>query len=745
MFLALFVVMSCYTYSYLQNSKQLLTESCSNTVSFFKQRINTHISRINDNAEDLALTGLLFYTGRNYEMAKKVISETFDNNYEGALGGGIWFEPYVINPSKRLFNIYVYRNNKDDIFIENGSFDYLERVWYKQLSNKLKKGKNKIVWSTPYFDIQENKLIITASYGIYDNSGKMLGLTSVDCELSEIYKYLLTMKPTPNSFAVLIDKENNCIVVSTEQGVNYEEITGKSISTLSWFLPSPDAVTTFMYNGINYLSFERELDNGMVLIINVPSRELFNQEIGKVVILFIALISISIVISILLYLLLKSNIKTPIDKLICIADRIGKGEADIDIKIEKPLEFATLAQTFDHMAKNLKSITSEKERINSELLIANSIQHSSLPNLKEDFSGQKNFSVSASMLPAKEVGGDFYDGYFIDDDRFMFLIADVAGKGIPAALFMMTVKTLVNNLSQVGYSYKELIKTINHKICSNNKQGFFVTMLIGIVDFKNNRITYINCGHNKPLVRTRDGLFGYLDLDSNIVLGAFDDFDFKLHEMPLDYGDTIFFYTDGITEALNEQNELYGDERLLKIVNKNKNDTLDILVENIKNDVKEFIGQNSQSDDITMLMYKHLNKNNIRIYKDKAVKDNYKDVYQWLHRNCEDWTIDNNLTNKIDMCVEEVYANIIFYAYPNDVDYVKITMEKIDNGLSLKFEDRGVPYNPLEKKDPDITLPLEERPLGGLGIFMVKELADEVSYKYENEQNIFELNFLFSK
>jgi sigma-B regulation protein RsbU (phosphoserine phosphatase) len=134
------------------------------------------------------------------------------------------------------------------------------------------------------------------------------------------------------------------------------------------------------------------------------------------------------------------------------------------------------------------------------------------------------------MEPAKEVGGDFYDFYFIDKDNFMFLIADVSGKGVPAALFMMTTKTLINYIAQSGLPPKEMIETINQKICENNKHGFFITLLAGIVNVNTGKITFINCGHNPPLVKHNNGEFKYLELESNIVLGAFDSAEFTISE-----------------------------------------------------------------------------------------------------------------------------------------------------------------------------------------------------------------------
>jgi len=327
----------------------------------------------------------------------------------------------------------------------------------------------------------------------------------------------------------------------------------------------------------------------------------------------------------------------------------------------------------------------------------------------------------------------------------MFMIADVSGKGIPAALFMMTVKTLINNLSQIGYSHEELIKTINNKVCQTNKQGFFVTMLLGFVNINTGEITYINCGHNQPLIKTENNEYKYLELNSNIVIGAFENSEFEVHKAQLHKGDTIFLYTDGVTEALDSNNKMYGEQKLLESLNKYDNENIQNIAEDIKNDVIKYMGNSEQSDDITILIFKYNNQpltQKIKIYKNLAIQDNYKYFYSWLHKVCDEWNLSESLTNKIDMSSEEIYANIMFYSYPKETGTIEVTMSKFSDKVTMKFEDEGIPYDPLKKPDPDITLPPEDRPLGGLGIFMVKEMTDKMDYKYIDKKNTLTLTFM---
>jgi len=394
------------------------------------------------------------------------------------------------------------------------------------------------------------------------------------------------------------------------------------------------------------------------------------------------------------------------------------------------------------MTKDIKSITQERAKINSELSIAKSIQLSSLPNVFHPFPERKEFEIYASMEPAKEVGGDFYDFFFIDNTKFMFLIADVSGKGIPAALFMMTVKTLINNVSQMNYSPIQLIEIINNKICQTNKQGLFVTVLLGITDINTGETSIINCGHNLPLLKRNNGTYEYLQLEPNIALGVFENSEFEIYETVLNAGDLIYTYTDGVTEAINKNDEVYGEDRLYNCLNNITDTEPASIAQKVKTSIKEYTDSNLQSDDITMLIFKYNGTlSNSKTFKQIANKENYKQFYKWLHNTCKEWNINEELTNKLDMCGEEIFANISFYAYPEKEGNIEVKLTKSENNIIFEFKDEGTEYNPLEKPDPNIDLPPEERPLGGLGIYMVKEIATSISYKRENNQNILALIF----
>ena len=358
MFLALVTVLCVYSYIFLRNTKALLIDSYSHSISVFAESINKDVLRIENNSEDLALMGSLFYkAGQDATIAKAAIKKIFEN-YENSLGGGIWFEPYVVDKNQKRFCIYAYRNSQDKVVLDetfnSEEYNYHNQGWYKQIISSVTKEHN-TAWSLPYKENQgSEKLMITAGTGIYDDAGNLIGISTVDWEVNEIFQEISKMKPTANSFALFADKNHDYILVSNDPYLDNSNLTGKSLSNIPWYRGNLKQVTYHTYHHKKFIPYVKNLDNGMFLIINIPKLELFRSSMIHVGILSFILILISILIAGLLYNILKMYIIRPIDKLMLIANKISKGE-DIHITIAKPEEFAELASTFDKMTKNIKA------------------------------------------------------------------------------------------------------------------------------------------------------------------------------------------------------------------------------------------------------------------------------------------------------------------------------------------------------------------------------------------------------
>lgn len=264
-------------------------------------------------------------------------------------------------------------------------------------------------------------------------------------------------------------------------------------------------------------------------------------------------------------------------------------------------DIAKLAKEMDRYNRENIRFTGEKERVAAELELATKIQAGQLPTV---FPESEHFELFASMTPAKEVGGDFYDFFLVDEDHLALVIADVSGKGVPAALFMMKAMMLINNFAMSGLSPKEVMEKANKALCRNNEQHMFVTVWLGILEISTGRIIYSNAGHECPIIRQPDGQFDMRREKHDFVLGGFERKKYKESEMTLGKGGTLFIYTDGVPEATNADNNMFGLERITEVLNRTPNADPQQLLTSVHEAVNGFVGDAEQFDDLTMLCIK---------------------------------------------------------------------------------------------------------------------------------------------
>lgn len=264
----------------------------------------------------------------------------------------------------------------------------------------------------------------------------------------------------------------------------------------------------------------------------------------------------------------------------------------------------TLSKRTHNLITKHSEVEKEKHRIGTELNVATNIQASMLPRIFPAFPEHKEFDLFASMTPAKEVGGDVYDFFLVDEDHLALVMADVSGKGVPAALFMVISKTLIKNYAQTGLSPKETLRKVNIQLCEGNEVNMFVTVWLGIYNIKTRTLVASNAGHEFPVIRRGNGDFELYKDKHGFVLAGMEMSKYTEYEVQLDIGDEIFVYTDGVPEATNINNELFGTERMLESLNKHKGAKMEDLLILIKEDVDEFVGGAPQFDDITMLAFK---------------------------------------------------------------------------------------------------------------------------------------------
>ena len=290
-------------------------------------------------------------------------------------------------------------------------------------------------------------------------------------------------------------------------------------------------------------------------------------------------------------------------------EELAAGTATVNVPdIHTGDEVELLADSFRKMEEDMISylrsfmaITAEKERIGAELNVATQIQADMLPRIFPAFPERPEFDIYASMTPAKEVGGDFYDFFLVDDDHLAMVIADVSGKGVPAALFMVIAKTLLKNAAQTGLSPKAVLEKVNNQLCENNEAEMFVTVWLGIYEISTGKLTAANAGHEYPAIRRSGGRFELVKDRHGFVLAGMENARYREYELELGMGDTLFLYTDGVAEATGAANILYGTDRMLATLNTAPGRCPEELLRDVKQDIDRFVGEAPQFDDITML------------------------------------------------------------------------------------------------------------------------------------------------
>lgn len=313
--------------------------------------------------------------------------------------------------------------------------------------------------------------------------------------------------------------------------------------------------------------------------------------------------------------ILYRSIIAPINLIAGEASSFVKEENQVSTELEKIRtgdEIQTLSETLlkmerdiNHYIDNLTKVTAEKERIGAELNVATQIQADMLPRIFPAFPGRQEFDIFATMNPAKEVGGDFYDFFLTDSDHLALVVADVSGKGIPAALFMVISKTLIKNQAQMGDSPAQILQAVNDQLCENNEAEMFVTVWLGILEISTGKLTAVNAGHEYPIMKKDGGEYEMLDDPHGFVMGVMPGMQYQEYEIWMHKGDSIYVYSDGAPDAVNAEEEQFERERLLASLNRIPGASPSELLGQVKGDIDRFVGEAAQFDDITMLCMRY--------------------------------------------------------------------------------------------------------------------------------------------
>ncbi len=469
--------------------------------------------------------------------------------------------------------------------------------------------------------------------------------------------------------------------------------------------------------------------------------------LNSVLVRMLAISSVITLLAMLGYIVfVRRAVTAPIGRLVDFTQQITGSDsfADKRADIRTGDEIESLNDSFNYMLDelgiyidNLSKVTAEKERIGAELNIATQIQADMLPRIFPAFPERNEFDLYASMAPAKEVGGDFYDFFLVDDDHIALVMADVSGKGVPAALFMVIAKTLIKNRAQLGESPAEILKNVNEQLCEGNEAELFVTVWLAIIEISTGRGVAANAGHEHPVLCRAGGNYELVVYRHSPAVAVMEGMRFREHAFELHPGDRLFVYTDGVPEATNAGNELFGTQRMLDALNADPGASPQTLLASVRQSIDAFVGEAPQFDDITMLGFTYFGPGGKELVLEADVS-NLEQVLAFVDEQLEAMDCPPKVQMQIDVAVEEIFVNVAHYAYAPKTGSVTIRMEphQAPQRVDITFIDRGVPYDPLAKADPDVTLSSEERQIGGLGIFIVKKSMDDMKYEYRDGQNV---------
>jgi sigma-B regulation protein RsbU (phosphoserine phosphatase) len=661
------------------------------------------------------------------------------------------------------------------------SFDARTRDWYRGA-----KEKGDIFWSDIFSDSSGRGFSVSCAKPFYDlsNNGRVLkGVAGCGFLLSETvnkiidstkigetgYAFLLNEKGhvviTPMRDDIVIDEQGMVIgndylnsenaglrelarnMVNREIGLMELELGGEAVyiayhplSTTGWSLGVVAVIDEVIGPA---MMIKRD-----ILTLTGNAIGSINTSILMMIFIMVIVIALTVFVSIFVARHLADNLTAPIVALSDGAKIIGSGNLIYRFHVHSGDEIETLAGTFNQMIDNIETITAEKQRINSELSVASDIQNDMLPRIFPKFSSHKLISLFAKMEPAKEVGGDFFDFFYLDEaeTKIAFVIADVSGKGVPAALFMVIAKTLIKQQMLQSGDPAHALEQVNKILCEDNPRCMFVTTLIYALDLNTGQMLYANGGHNPPLLARTGEPYQFMPLQKGIPPGMMEESRYKLSLTQLLPGDKLYLYTDGVNEAMNKAGEQFGNERFLHTANLFRDLSPEDFDKAIRNEVCVFVNGAEQSDDITTVAIaytgnKEEGMGNEEMLFDKeitvAAKIEALDrVIKWVAELLSAGECPPKMCNQIAVATEELFVNIASYAYGGGEGEVVLRAGIRDGRFVMQLEDSGVAFNSLDQPPPDVTAAIEDREIGGLGIFLTRKWMDKLVYERILDRNV---------
>ena len=611
----------------------------------------------------------------------------------------------------RLFQPCSYRDGKtiDTYLYDVEKYDYTQIAYFNFAVDN-----DTAYWSEPYRDPDDSSVIlVTYNFPVHDPSGRVVALLGVDLDAAWLGDVLNAHGLFPSSYNLLLSGKGRLICGPNPAEVKHQDVKDMvamiNDSTLNRYLSHTGKSTILAFvdkedgekGHVSYNS-PKMIAPWQIATVN------YDEEV------FAPLIQTR-----------RRNIVLTLMGLLILAFIIHRSAQSI---------------------YKLRDANAEKQRIDSELMIAKNIQMNMLPETYPPFPDRNDLDIYGSLVPAKMVGGDLYD-FFIRDEKLYFCIGDVSGKSVPAALVMAVTHSLFLSISSHESHPARIMQGINESLCRGNESNMFVTFFIGVLDLPTGLLRYCNAGHNPPLTIIGD-LVEPLPAKANLPMGVIAEFDYMMQQTRVEPETMIVLYTDGLTEAKNMDRKQFGLEKTLKILEKCHDATATQLIQTLTKKVDAFVGEAEPSDDLTLLAIRYTPKEESWTLSRSITLDNdvaqVTELNQFVQSVTEELQLDKALSRRIKLAVEEVVVNIMNYAYVADVKgQVKVEAMANDERLRFILTDSGRSFDPTAVSRADTTLTVEDRPIGGLGILLVRNLMDSINYERIDGQNILRIEKKF--
>ena len=536
-------------------------------------------------------------------------------------GGAAAFEPHAFTPDQRFYAPYFFRKGSEEVTfaqLGNETYNYFLWDWYL-----IPKELNRPVWSEPYFDEGGGGILMTTySHPFYERSedGRLFrGVVTADVSLEKLVSDIGAISLYETGYAFLISNRGAFLAHPDQTLIMRESIFSMAEAR---GLPELRTVGKAMIQGgsgftamtcphtgrRSLLAYAPVTAAGWSVGVVIPEHELF-ADIRTLNRTILTIAAAGLTLLLLVVVAISRSITRPLQHLVGATAEIAKGNLEVQLPVVRTGdEVQVLTRSVDDMRVALKAYIADiaetsraRERIESELKIASAIQMNFLPKRFPPFPDQTTFDLYAALAPAREVGGDLYDFFMLDPGHLFFSVGDVSDKGVPAALFMAVTKTLMKGMAEQGSTPADVLGRVNAELCRNNETAMFVTLVCGILDMATGDLVYSNAGHNPPVLLRAGKRPEFLPLPPGLVLGAAEEAAFETRSIRLFPGDRLLLYTDGVTEAMDVDQQLFSDERLLRETTWMAGETPRQMVERLMAAVQTHAGGTAQSDDITVL------------------------------------------------------------------------------------------------------------------------------------------------